>query len=83
MAFSAKSLKKLAGNGDAVLWTYKTSDPIAQLKQDDYWDGASATVAIGDAIYAISHAQVPNDAALLFVCQSFAPTGCVKVMSMS
>jgi len=78
MAFSASDLHSLATDYSGTsLWTYRTTDPLNDVLQNDYWREASASLGEGDIVFATSGATKPLEGAQFLVAEAFGPSGCI------
>jgi len=83
MAFSASDLHSLVTDYSGTsLWTYRTTDPLAKVSQNDYWQEASATLCEGDIVFATSGATKPLQGAQFLVAEAFGPSGRIIMTRM-
>jgi hypothetical protein len=83
MAFSASDLHSLVTDYSGTsLWTYRTTDPLNEMSQNDYWREASASLSEGDIVFATSGATKPLRGAQFLVAEAFGPSGRIVMNRM-
>lgn len=54
MAFDSSNLNRLAGASGVALWHYTTTDAVADVNTEDYFENAADMLNINDVIFVVS-----------------------------
>ena len=68
MAFTLSTLQQVGPGGSAPrIWTYTTTDALADVNTSGYMDNASTVLTVGDLIYGVTSTGTTNVHAQYFV----------------